>query len=83
MDKKRKATERRITSFGSGKRWRFIKTKLGVEYCVDQLRFRGQKLEEIDCYRMEENGTVSTAQLRPGEVEDMSEIAEFLAPSKS
>lgn len=83
MGKKSKAAERRITSFSSGKRWRFVKTKLGVEYCVDQLRFRGEKLGKLDCYRIEENGTVSTVQLRPSEVEDMSEITEFLAPSQA
>jgi hypothetical protein len=83
MDKRSKAAERKITSFGAGKRWRFVRTKLGVEYCVDQLRFRGEKLEELDCYRIEENGTFSTVQLRPNEVEDLSEIAEFLAPSQA
>jgi hypothetical protein len=83
MDKKSTAAERRITSFGSDRRWRFVKTKLGVEYCVDQLRFKGEKLEELDCHRIEENGTVSTVQLRPSEVEDMSEIAEFLAPAQN
>jgi hypothetical protein len=83
VGKKSKAAERRITSFSSGKRWRFVKTELGVEYCVDQLRFRGEKLEKLDCYCIEENGSVSTVQLRPSEVEDMSEIAEFLTPSQA
>lgn len=81
MDKKSRAPERRITSFISGKRWRFVKTKFGVEYCVDQLLFRGEKLAELDCYRVDENGTVSIIHLEPNEVEDMSEIAEFLTPS--
>jgi hypothetical protein len=81
MEKKNRVVERRITSFGSGKRWRFVKTKRGEEYCVDQLRFRGEKLEELACYRIEENGTVDFVHLRPSELDDMSEIAEFLAPS--
>jgi hypothetical protein len=81
MEKKSRVLERRVTSFGSGNRWRFVKTKLGVEYCVDQLRFRGKKLEEIDCYRIEENGTVDFVHLRPNELADMSEIAEFLTPA--
>jgi hypothetical protein len=79
MDKKSRAAERRITSFGPDKRWRFVKTKLGVEYCVDQLRFRGRTLEELDCYRIDEDGIVSTVHLRPNDVADMSEIAEFVA----
>lgn len=81
MEKKSRAPERRITSFSSGKRWRFVKTKFGVEYCVDQLLFRGEKLAELDCYRVDENGSVSIIHLGPNEVEDMSEIAEFLTPS--
>jgi hypothetical protein len=81
MEKKSRVVERRISSFGSGNRWRFVKTKLGVEYCVDQLRFRGTKLEEIAGYRIEENGTVDFVHLRPSELADMSEIAEFLTPT--
>ncbi|MGA9364211.1 MAG: hypothetical protein WBW16_07565 [Bacteroidota bacterium] len=83
MDKKSRVVERRVTSFGPGKRWRFVKTKLGIEYCVDGLRFRGKKLEELECYRIEENGTVDFVHLRPSELDDVSEIAEFLTPAQN
>jgi hypothetical protein len=79
MDKKSRAAERRITSFGPDKRWRFVKTKFGVEYCVDQLRFKGERLEELACHRVEEFGAVSNVHLRPNDIADMSEIAEFVS----
>jgi hypothetical protein len=81
MSKKRGHAEVRITSFGSEKRWRFVRTKYGIEYCVDQILFRGGKLREVDCYRFDEDGTMSTVQLSPAEIQDLSEISEFLKQS--
>jgi hypothetical protein len=68
----------RITSFASGRRWRFVETKEGTVYCVDQILFEGGKLKEVDCHRFEEDGTRSTVQLNPAEIQDLSEISEFL-----
>ncbi len=73
----------KIVSTFPGKRWRFVKTKLGTEYCVDHLLFKSGRLQELDCYRFDEYGTRFTVHLRPSEVEDMSEIAEFLTGSLS
>jgi hypothetical protein len=78
MGKRSGDAETRISSFGPEKRWRFVKTKYGIEYCVDQILFRGGKLREVDCYRFDENGTMSTVQLSPTEIQDLSEISEFL-----
>ena len=80
MEKTDKYTETKVTTFSSEKRWRFIRTKRGVEYCVEQLLFKGGKLRELDCYRFGEDGIKSTIHLKPAEVEDMTEIAEFLSP---
>jgi hypothetical protein len=80
MSKMRGNAEVRITSFGSGKRWRFVKTKYGIEYCVDQLLFKDGKLKEVGCHRFEQDGTKFTVQLRPVEIQDLSEISEFLKP---
>jgi len=78
MSKRRRNAEVRITSFGSGKRWRFVKTKYGVEYCVDQILFHDGELKEVDCHRIEDDGTKFTVQLSPAEIQDLSEISEFL-----
>jgi hypothetical protein len=78
MGKRNGGAETRICSFGSERRWRFVKTKYGIEYCVDQILFRGGKLREVDCYRFDENGMMSTVQLSPAEIVDLSEISEFL-----
>jgi hypothetical protein len=78
MSKKREHTEVRITSSDSGKRWRFVQTKHGTVYCVDRLLFQGGQLKEVDCHRFEEDGTKFTVQLRPIEIQDLSEISEFL-----
>jgi len=78
MSKKRGQADVRITSFGSEKRWRFVKTKYGIEYCVDQILFQAGELKEVDCYRFEDDGTKSTVQLSPAEIQDISEISEFL-----
>jgi len=78
MSKKREHTEVRITSFGSGKRWRFVQTKYGTVYCVDQLLFQGGELKKVDSHRFDEDGTKFTVQLRPIEIQDLSEISEFL-----
>ncbi|MGA9364964.1 MAG: hypothetical protein WBW16_11430 [Bacteroidota bacterium] len=78
MSKTRGKAEVRITSFGSEKRWRFVKTKHGIEYCVDQILFQGGELKEVDCHRFEEDGTMFTVQLSPAEIQDLSEISEFL-----
>ena len=83
MQTKSERTETRVTCFGSGKRWRFVRTKHGQEYCIEQLLFKGGRLKELDCYRFEENGAKYTVHLRPDEVEDMSEIAEFLNPQQA
>jgi hypothetical protein len=78
MGKRSGSAETRISSFGSERRWRFVKTKYGTEYCVDQILFRGGRLAEVDCYRFDENGMMSTVQLSPAEIVDLSEISEFL-----
>jgi hypothetical protein len=78
MGKRSGDAETRICSFGSERRWRFVKTKYGIEYCVDQILFRDGELREVDCYRFDENGTMSTVQLSPTEIQDLSEISEFL-----
>jgi hypothetical protein len=78
MSKKRGQAEVRITSFGSEKRWRFVKTKYGIEYCVDQILFQAGELKKVDCYRFEDDGTKFTVQLSPAEIQDLSEISEFL-----
>ena len=83
MEKVSRFTETRTVSTFPGKTWRFVRTKLGTEYCVDHLLFKKGKLTELDCYRFDEYGTRFTVHLRPTEVEDMSEIAEFLTGSQS
>jgi hypothetical protein len=78
MNKANGHTETRITSFGSGRRWRFVRTNYGIEYCVDQLLFQDGRLWKVKCYRFSEDGSKLTVQLRPADIQDFTEISEFL-----
>lgn len=78
MSTKNGNAETRIASFGSERRWRFVRTNYGVEYCVDQLLFQDGKLWKVDCYRFDEDGSKLTVRLRPADIQDFTEISEFL-----
>jgi len=76
--RKNPTSERRAYRIVPIRGWRFVRTNRGDQFCVEQLLFKSGKLKEVDCYRFDEFGTRFDFHLRPREIADMSEIAEFL-----
>jgi len=78
MKKKDRLTSTRVIPGFSGNKWRFVRTKLGEGYCVEWVVLKGEKLAELECYRFDEYGTRFDIRLKPGDVQDLSEIYEML-----
>jgi hypothetical protein len=78
MNNKSKPISTRVVPAFSGSKRRFVKTKLGEAYCVEWLVLKGEELTELECYRFDDYGTRFNARLKPGEVQDLSEIHEIL-----
>jgi hypothetical protein len=83
MDMKRGSAEKRVVSVIPGNGWRFVKTRDGEEYCVEELMFERGKLIELACYCFDEDGIMYSLHLRPEEIEDMSEISDLLSERRS
>ena len=83
MNEESERTQTRIISYSPGNKWRFVKTKRGVEYCVEQLLFKAGNLKELVCYHIDDDGTSLFVRLKPQDLEDLSEVAEFLDPQEA
>lgn len=83
MNKEAERTLTTVIPYSPDNKWRFVRTKQGVEYCVEQLLFKAGNLEELVCYHIDDDGISIFVRLKPQELEDLSEVAEFLHPQEA